>query len=143
MNTEILASQVKNIAGFTIDYSLVAEYTGSSFFSDKWSSADYPAPDTITFEGEDWRCEYFTVGKDVTYSQALKEFKRDIEAFDVLLQIQVRKCDITLLSEIELGDDYSYRDGPADDLLSCLMADYADDAAYIESAQNKLMELIA
>ena len=142
MNTEILASQVKNIAGFTLDYSLATEYSGD-FFGTKWSRADYPAPDTITFEGEDWRCEYFTVGKDCTYQQALKEFKRDIEAFDVVLQVQVRKCGITLLSEIELGDDYSYDDGPSDDFLSCLLADYADDAAYIESAKNKLMELIA
>ena len=142
MNTEILASQVKNIAGFTLDYSLVTDYSGD-FFCDKWSYADYPAADTITLDGQDWRCEHFTVGKDCTYQQALKEFKRDIAAFDVLLQVHVRKCGITLLSEIEIGADYSYSDGPAEELLSCLIADYADDAAYIEIAQNKLMELIA
>ena len=142
MNTEILASQVKNIAGFTLDYSLVTDYSGD-FFCDKWSYADYPAADTITLDGQDWRCEHFTVGKDCTYQQALKEFKRDTEAFDVFLSVKVSKCDITLFNEIEIGADYSYGDGPSDDFLSCLLADYADDAAYIESAKNKLMELIA
>ncbi len=142
MNTEILASQVKNIAGFTIEYSLVTQYSGD-FFCAKWSRADYPATDTITFEEQDWRCESFTVGDDVTYGQALKEFKRDIEAFDVFLQVQVRKCDITLFNETVIGADYSYGDGPSDELLSRLIADYADNAAYIESAEKKLLELIA
>ena len=141
MNTEILSSQVKNIAGFTIDYSLVTYY-GSDFFYDKWVRADYAAADTITIEGQPWQCTYFAIGKDVTRGQAVKEFYRDNEAFDVLLQVEVRKCGITLFNDIEIGADYSYRDGPADDLLSCLMADYADDAAYIESAKSKLMELV-
>ncbi len=141
MNKEILASQVKQIAGFTIDYSLVTYY-GSDFFCDKWVRADYAAADTITIDGQPWRCTYCVIGKDLTRGQAVKEFYRDNEAFDVLLQVQVSKCGITLFNDVETGADYSYRDGPADDLLSCLLTDYADDAAYIESAQSKLMELV-
>ncbi len=144
MNTEILSVQKKTVEGLEIVYSLQTEYCGSYVFGDKWLRSTYADSETITIEGDHWHCGYYTIGKDLTRGQAVREFYRDREAFDVYLTVSVLKCDIELLEDTVIFSDYSYKDDDgADELLSYLIADYAQESDYIENAKNKLMELIA
>ena len=137
-----MAECQKNIAGFELVYSLVTFYDDAGL-AGKWILSDYADSDTITIEGQHWRCDYFTIGEDVTRGSAVKEFYRDGSAFDVFLYASVSKCGVELFSDYVISTDYSYRDGDEGDLFNDLLNAYSDDDEYIAQAKNKLMELIA
>lgn len=142
MQGDILSTIVEHRYGFKMEYSLIANY-GIGYFFSKWKEVDEPSGDTITDEiGYHWTCLYFEIGKDISKEAALKDFNRDSESFDVDVYCKVIKCDIVLLDEYIIGSDYAYVDGSAQELLKELVGEYSYKDDMINSANEKLLELV-
>ncbi len=142
MENDILATQSELHYGFKMEYSLVANY-GLGYFFSKWKEVEEPASDTITDDNcTHWTCLYLEIGTDMSKEDALKEFYRDSEAFDVDVICRISKCDIVLLEEHIIGADYSYIDGSAQELLEELVYDYSFRDELIDKANEKLLALV-
>ena len=142
MENEILATQSELHYGFKIEYRLEANY-GLGYFFSKWNEVKESSATTITDDNHNhWTCLYFEIGTDMSKEDALKEFYRDSEAFDVDVYCKVSKCDIVLLNEYIICADYAYVDDNSQDLLAELVGEYSYKDEMIESANEKLLELV-
>ncbi len=142
MENDILATQEELHYGFKMEYSLVANY-GLGYFFSKWKEVEEASGDTITDDNHNhWTCLYLTIGKDLSKEDALKEFYRDSEAFDVDVKVTISKCDIVLVEEYIIGADYAYIDGSAQELLEEMVYEYSFMDDMIDAANKKLLELV-
>ncbi len=142
MENEILATQSELHYGFQIEYRLEANY-GLGYFFSKWKEVREKGSYTITDDNcTHWTCLYYEIGTDVSKEDALKEFYRDSEAFDVDVICRISKCDIVLLEEYIIGADYAYIDGSAQELLEEMVYEYSFRDELIDKANEKLLALV-
>ncbi len=142
MENDILATQEELHYGFKIEYRLEANY-GLGYFFSKWNEVKEPSTTTITDDNcTHWTCLYYEIGTDVSKEDALKEFYRDSEAFDVDVKVTISKCDIVLVEEYIIGADYAYIDGSAQELLEEMVYEYSFRDELIDKANEKLLALV-
>lgn len=146
--SDILESKVFNRDGFEIEVSLVADYqSGFTQFRDKWSRCNDGL--VICDEGYNFGCNWYSTGQlnkgnDVTKYQAQKEFDRDCNAFDVLLEVTISKNDIELLDQVVISDNYSWDDkNTPKELMEYLMSDYLDLDYLLVEVKETLSKLVA
>lgn len=145
---DILEKKEINQDGFTIVISLIADYnSGFTQFSDKWTRDN----NGLIIGDDDlrWGCTWYDIGQlnkgnDITVYKAQKEFNRDCNAFDVLLNITVLKNNIELINDVIIGDDHSYDDERTSlELMNYLISDYLDVSYHLDSAKKIIKELMS
>lgn len=161
MNNETLATREKQVDGFTVKYSFIAVYNGclgQANFNDQWERASqHQGGATIQSDGEHWTpkqyslaqlsSDYASQGREnpckEAYQSLLRQFERDSEAFEVVLEVSVLKNDVELFADTVIGSDYHYLDFDYDHnkALECLL-EYAEESAYINGAKETLKSLL-
>ncbi|BAV81026.1 hypothetical protein [Vibrio phage RYC] len=106
MKREILATKTLNSNGFEFVLNVLSyAENGWSMFNDKWT-VDPDGP----VKGSDcnFTCDWYTIGKDCTVEQAQTEFDRDVYAFDVNLNVTVKRNGVVLVDNYPvIGGDYN------------------------------------
>ena len=147
-SSDILESKVFNRDGLKIKVSLVADYqSGFTQFRDKWSRCNDGL--VICSDGYNFDCNWYSIGQlnkgnDVTKYQAQKEFDRDCNAFDVLLNVTISKNEIELLDQVVIGGDHSWDDkNTPKELMEYLISDYLDLDHLLLEVKETLSKLVA
>lgn len=138
MSREILASKTTEKNGFEFRLDLLSYADcGMTSFDDKWIR-DINGP--IRGSNDNFDCNWYDIGSDLTIEKAQEDFDRDVQAFDVHLFITVSKNGIELINDPVIGSDYNYCED-ADPLLDDLIG-YVDFDDYCSQAEVKVFELI-
>ena len=139
MNT--LATKTLEISGLTFVYSLVDLEMGMQEFSSKWELSEHGE---VYLDNNRFTCNYYTIGHDCTIEQAQQEIERDRYAFDVSLNLEVFKNNISVLEEeYIICSNYSYEDEMSpEEFLDYLIYDYADTNSYLCSANENIKNII-
>ena len=137
----ILTTKTLEISGLTFIYSLVDLEMGMQEFSSKWELSEYGE---VCLDNNRFTCNYYTIGEDCTVEQAQQEIKRDQYAFDVSLNLEVFKNNISVLEEYIICSNYSYDDDEMspEEFLDYLINDYADTETYLESVDENIKNII-
>ena len=137
----ILTTKTLEISGLTFIYSLVDLEMGMQEFSSKWELSEHGE---VCLDNNRFTCNYYTIGKDCTVEQAQQEIERDQYAFDVSLNLEVFKNNISVLEEkCIICSDYSYDDEMSpEEFLDYLINDYADTETYLESVDENIKNII-
>lgn len=162
MNTEVLATQEKNIDGLEIVYKLEAIHDGClgmHNFTEQWEHTDiHIGGVTINSDGEHWIPKNYSIadlssdfakqGRDNpckdAYQSLLEQFERDRVAFEAVVSVSVLKNGIELFEDTIVGTDYDHTDFDYnhDKALETMLSDYCEEFVYIESAKQTLKTLV-
>ncbi len=143
-NTEnnIMATKTEVVNGFTMEYSMLAKQGAVPFLS-KWKKVQTETKESIKDRlGNSWTCVLYKIGKDISKSDALKDFENDSQEFDVYVVVKVIKCDITLIEENIMLAGYSYIEDEANEYLDEMVEEYSYKDDITELASDKLVELL-